>query len=597
MSKQTEVELDTLANCFMDGRLWGRSDTTTLNEADVLLLFWRIIPQEQRPDSRDDVQVGLLGQQTDLVDLLRNAWKSGKSYKAIRRHSAYIQAFPPSDSIPQQAQPSVHRKEMVRSWTRPYTGNAPDALWKHIEDHIVVWASYAPYCSIVQSSGTGKSRCIDEFSKTHFVIPINLRDPLVTGFPAADAALHGLFTPRSIHGYSSGQIYTLMEVFLIALFEEVEKVIAKHASNSEDLPSWFRQYMTEGQTFESQGQKRKSLYEAVAKRTRSLLYNDLKAEGPNNPLKNAAVKLLKHFKSHKPDNSSHPRVILAFDEAHTLTRGVEESENPDVSRLFSPFSHLRRCLRAIRFERMFSVFLSTTGKITEFSDGNYQPTKFELSTAHSTRVASGRTLLVPTFTALGWDNLAPPLPASAISEGVSCKNIGFDYQVFLGRPVFGTLYLSMLETRKLLKSLLCASDEYDDLNAFMRCVGETLTGCTGIAELTPAAKFAVLSQRFPLEFKVYSVAEREQVERHLRVCVSVDESFVSMVTTNSSEPILSEAACFYMRQADFNAPDTLLEIMRGFSIDKGDCGELIVLLLLTLARDEAEGLWYPYRGN
>ncbi|KIY42796.1 hypothetical protein FISHEDRAFT_79140 [Fistulina hepatica ATCC 64428] len=202
MSKQTEDELDTAANTFMDGRLVDRSDTTTLNEADVLLLFWRIIPQEQRPDSRDDVQVGLLGQQTDLVDLLRNAWKSGKSYKAIRRHSAYIQAFPPSDSVPQQAQPSDHRIE---------------------------------------------------------------------SFPAADAALHGLFTPTSIRRYSPEQVYTLMEVFLIALFEEVEKVIAKHAPpKSKDLPSWFRQYMTDGQTFESQGQKRKSLYEAVAKRTKSV---------------------------------------------------------------------------------------------------------------------------------------------------------------------------------------------------------------------------------------------------------------------------------------------------------------------------------------
>ncbi|KIY42797.1 hypothetical protein FISHEDRAFT_79141 [Fistulina hepatica ATCC 64428] len=145
----------------------------------------------------------------------------------------------------------------------------------------------------------------------------------------------------------------------------------------------------------------------------------------------------------------------------------------------------------------------------------------------------------------------------------------------------------MLETRKLRKSSLDASDEYDV--AFMRFVGEKLIGWTGIAELPPAAKFAVLSQRFPLEFKVYSDAEREQVERHLRVCVSIDKPFVSMVTTNSSEPVLSEAACFFMRQAHFKAPDTFLEIMRGFSIDKGDCGELIVLLLLTLARDEAAG--------
>jgi hypothetical protein len=36
--------------------------------------------------------------------------------------------------------------------------------------------SYAHTLSITQSSGTGKSRLVDEFSKEHFVIPLNLRD-------------------------------------------------------------------------------------------------------------------------------------------------------------------------------------------------------------------------------------------------------------------------------------------------------------------------------------------------------------------------------------------------------------------------------------
>jgi len=34
---------------------------------------------------------------------------------------------------------------------------------------------YARILSIVQSSGMGKSRLIDEFSKAYFVIPLNLR--------------------------------------------------------------------------------------------------------------------------------------------------------------------------------------------------------------------------------------------------------------------------------------------------------------------------------------------------------------------------------------------------------------------------------------
>jgi len=40
---------------------------------------------------------------------------------------------------------------------------------------------YAHYAAIVQSSGMGKSRMVDELGKTHFVIPINLRAQHSTG--------------------------------------------------------------------------------------------------------------------------------------------------------------------------------------------------------------------------------------------------------------------------------------------------------------------------------------------------------------------------------------------------------------------------------
>ncbi|KIL61713.1 hypothetical protein M378DRAFT_42226, partial [Amanita muscaria Koide BX008] len=40
---------------------------------------------------------------------------------------------------------------------------------------------YARYLAIVQSSGTGKSRMIEELSKKHLVIPVNLRGPRESG--------------------------------------------------------------------------------------------------------------------------------------------------------------------------------------------------------------------------------------------------------------------------------------------------------------------------------------------------------------------------------------------------------------------------------
>lgn len=57
-----------------------------------------------------------------------------------------------------------------------------------------------------------------------------------------------------------------------------------------------------------------------------------------------------------------PLVILAFDEAHTLTdrEGVREGA-------WSNFSELRRVLDVLHRLQLFSLFLSTTGRISQFT--------------------------------------------------------------------------------------------------------------------------------------------------------------------------------------------------------------------------------------
>ncbi len=67
------------------------------------------------------------------------------------------------------------------AWTTQYRGDAPAALWTRIENAMKQEDLYAKYLVIVQSSGTGKSRMIEELSKTHLVIPVNLRGLGETG--------------------------------------------------------------------------------------------------------------------------------------------------------------------------------------------------------------------------------------------------------------------------------------------------------------------------------------------------------------------------------------------------------------------------------
>lgn len=64
----------------------------------------------------------------------------------------------------------------MKSWGMEYQGGAPEALFQHMCKNFSNGAEiYTNYLSIVQSSGMGKSRTVDELSKTHFIIPLCLR--------------------------------------------------------------------------------------------------------------------------------------------------------------------------------------------------------------------------------------------------------------------------------------------------------------------------------------------------------------------------------------------------------------------------------------
>ena len=85
------------------------------------------------------------------------------------------------------------------------------------------------------------------------------------------------------------------------------------------------------------------------------------------------------------------------------------------------------------------------------------------------------------------------------------------------------------------------------------------------------------------------------MEGHMRVCLKIDAAFESMATVSASEPLLSEAAYAMMSKPLFDAPKQFRNVLEGFAVHKGDRGEFVVLLLLTLARDKAVGP--PDRGG
>lgn len=247
---------------------------------------------------------------------------------------------------------------------------------------------------------------------------------------------------------------------------------------------------------------------------------------------------------------------------------------------WTPFSELRRAFRSIRELSIFSFFLSTTGKITRFTP----PRELD----PSNRIQSAELWLIPPFLAYGLDQLAIVCPTLA-----KFSDIGHRFQAHYGRPLsvsksffrrsdvvdFFSRFATRYDAAEKLPDRMQRKKILDHLSQFAasKILGRTVT--VGLDISSDDDKFAVLAQRIPLEFMhTQTLAERNQVENHMRLCLSIDENLHSLRTISSSEPILSEGAEWIMQKSNFNAPQALHAILTGFAIHKGDHGELVNLL-------------------
>ncbi len=93
---------------------------------------------------------------------------------------------------------------MHRSWMGEYRGEVADDLWGYIMKSFALDDVDDYYTTIVQSSGMGKSRAVDELSKKHFVIPVCLREPDAAGLPPLHVTRSFLTANRLPAGGPSG---------------------------------------------------------------------------------------------------------------------------------------------------------------------------------------------------------------------------------------------------------------------------------------------------------------------------------------------------------------------------------------------------------
>jgi hypothetical protein len=97
-----------------------------------------------------------------------------------------------------------------------------------------------------------------------------------------------------------------------------------------------------------------------------------------------------------------------------------------------------------------------------------------------------------------------------------------------------------------------------------------------IRNLNDVEKLACMSVRIPLEFNTRTLRSQELektlVEKHMRVCLSVDAGFETAIIVAPSEPILAEASYLLMRSPTFDLPRWLLAELEHPGLDKGSRG-------------------------
>ena len=107
---------------------------------------------------------------------------------------------------------------------------------------------------------------------------------------------------------------------------------------------------------------------------------------------------------------------------------------------------------------------------------------------------------------------------------------------------------------------------------------------------------ACLSVRLSLEFKTPAWLEgrldieRQQVERHMRVCLAATPGLQKIVTICPSEPLLAEAAYRVMRASSHvQWISKFAEHVDSFYLDVGRRGEVVAALVILMAYDKARG--------
>ncbi|EUC66195.1 G2/mitotic-specific cyclin cdc13, putative [Rhizoctonia solani AG-3 Rhs1AP] len=477
----------------------------------------------------------------------------------------------------------LHNPPTSTVFTGPYLGDAAKRLIKTLNKERAAYSgntavnnAYNWSISVIQSSGMGKSRMVEEAGKSVFTIPINLREAKEKpAHPPPDRRIGDFFRARFHHNDAKQQadyMILLREIFIRAL-----ELIQVHFSGlaGEDLARAWAAYLGEGQTDHEVGDHRRQFYDDVIDRATA---DCKKYEGTSKQLgdleaalKTSCFRLVDHIQPGSYDTNA---CFMYFDEAHSLAQDVKVIHE---NHKHSPFQNLGNVLSRLIDHPAFFIFLSTNSNLRDYA----QPVAF----FSSARSVQGSQPIAP-WTALPFDIHENHIVEEFKSGRMTLKSASeVDTMVCFGRPLH-------------VLNMWYAMRQADPIKDIFHLASDKLTG-NGLHVHEKDAILAALGVRVGIKFHEkdsYSI-ESKLVESHMRVAYSIPEHREYMHTASPSEPVLAEGAGRYINSLGRGGirvvgPQRLSQVVEKDSFALEERGELAARLLVTAAYDAALESYY-----
>ncbi|KAG1801836.1 hypothetical protein EV424DRAFT_1559220 [Suillus variegatus] len=550
----------------------------------TLLAASRLLKREHLKETLDldMAQEETLQKHPQLREIIRHACQT-RSFSHIA--DLTILQIPQASDPVRSLQVEDRSDFLYDSFVRPYVGKAVDGFYEYLKNNNMEFRGprgpyYAKFCSIVQSSGTGKSRLMIELrNKGVIVLYMNLHEPSDLGYPMRDLVPARILTENT--GCTAAEYTAHCCAFFTAIFQTLQQVLSSKLlelhSGSPDLviKSW------NNEMCDMRSKAHTDFFQKVQTRYQETLDNikmpkleeqtDVEtAAKPGNKIRSAKsrgksfvttsynnmLRVLQHlFTEEGKVSNDDPKLVIAFDEVYTLSnmsgRGFRPSDI--IGRTINCYSRQSNA-------SVWVVFVATTLQV-DFS----APQETQDSTG---LIVYGGPVYLP-YTCLGWDQDAVPMPYIAANDVAR-----FDHIVGFGRP----LWKSLAERRSVADILILAAQKL----------------CKSITFDANDAKqaLAVLSQRFGLNFCLGHPDAASHLSKavasHLRILFSTTEDRMWHFTGYPSEPILSCIAAMILHKTPGDV-DFVLGILKkkidGGMVEIGQSGELASRLLLLLAKD------------